>query len=306
MNVTEIIDLAREEVLDDTKVPYLWKTTGLIFFLNEALNEFCRETWIITDQTTAAVTQIKLLSNLGIYPLDERVLNIKSARFLNTNDGTWPLSKKSEAYLDASYSNWRATTGTPKAYCPDAEAKSLSIYPKYDTDGEVIGASNITFTAATKKISKPGASFTTAFPIGTEFRVSGTTSNDGYFTVANVADTEITVNEVLVNEGPVSAVLRKVRNTLLMVVNRLPLTSLTPADYGAVVPVVPEIKSLYHGGLIYGIGKFAFAKPDTDTFDKARSEQYRVLFELVKARAKADVLRLQAYDQTNPARLGNT
>jgi hypothetical protein len=305
MNVTEIIGLERESVLDDAKEPYLWSNTELVFCLNEAINELCRDSWIITDQTTPSMTQLKLLSNVGLYALDDRIVNVKSARLASGNQWGRPLTKTSENKLDQTIMNWRARTGTPREYALDAASTYLSVYPKFDTVGEVIGSADISFAAASKKITKPGATFTTHFSVGDSFQVSGTVSNNGYLTVASVIDTEITVNETLVDEVNTSAILRKVRDTLLMIVNRIPLTPLTANDIDATPPISPEIKSIYHGGLLDGIAKRAFLKQDAETYDPQKAERHRLLFEQFKGRVKTDLIRLTAIDDTMAPRLGN-
>ncbi len=303
MNVTEIISLERESILDDTREPYLWSNAELVFALNESLDEFCREVWVITDQT-GTLTEIKLLSNVGLYPLDEGIVNVKSARLKSGDQWGRPLEKKSESWFDQNYANWRARTGTPRAYAPDAASNYLSIYPKFDSVGEVIGAGDISFAAATGIISKPGANFISHFAVGDTVVISGTADNNGTFTIAAVTDNEITVNEILADEAGTSAALRKVRDTLLMIVNRIPLTPITPFDIGASTPVIPEIKSMYHGGLLHGIAKRAFLKQDAETYDPQKAERHRLLFEQFKVKAKTDLIRLTATDDTMSPRLG--
>jgi len=224
MNVTEIISLERETILDDVKAPYLWSNAELVFDLNEALNELTREVWLITDQSTASVTQIKLLSNVGLHSLDERVVNVKSARLASADQWERPLTKTSEAWLDLNYANWRERTGTPRGYAPDAASGYLSVYPKFDNVGEVIGSADISFAAATRIISKPGADLHHPFHHWRFHRHYRNDQQQRTLTVSLVADTEITVNEALVDEAGTTATLRKVRDTLLMVVNRIPLT----------------------------------------------------------------------------------
>ncbi len=304
MNVAEIINLERESILDDVKKPYLWGDAELIFDLNEALNELCREVWLITDQSTASLTQIKLLSNVGLYALDDRVVNVKSARLASGNQWGKPLTRTTESWLDQNYSNWRNRTGTPEAYAPDAASGYLSIYRKFDNVGEVIGAADISFAEATKIISKVGATFTAHYAAGDSIVITGTASNDGTFTVSLVTDTQITVNEALVDEANTSAILRKVRDTLLMIVNRIPLTPFTVSDIGATPAISPEIKSVYHGGLLHGIAKRAYLKQDTETYDPQKAERHRLLFEQFKARAKTDLIRLTAIADTMAPRKG--
>ena len=292
--VDGIIDLTRKTVLDDTVGPeYLWKDSELIHYLNIIYEELYKETFLVEDRTTVVLTRVKLLSNLGIYNLSDLVLNVKEGAKLsvNTNRNYGVLKRASEAYLDQLRPSWREVTDTvPHRYIPDCGRSALEIYPKFDAAGEVVGASNITFTAATKKIFKVGEDFTVHYAVGDEINVDGTVSNDGYYTAAVVAATEITVNETLVNESLTSATLRKVCDTLLMVVNRLPLAPFTVADITASPAVTPEIKTTYHRGLIYGIGREAFLKEDTQTLDLAASQRHGATWEVFKAKVKKDLI----------------
>jgi hypothetical protein len=288
-----VIDLTRKVVLDDTIGPeYLWKDDELIHYLNIIYEELYSETLLVEDRTTLALTQLKLLSNLGIYDLSDLVLNVKEGAKLsvNTNRNHGVLKRSSEAYLDQLRPSWREVTDTvPQRYLPECGRSSLEIYPKFKNTGEVVGASNIKFTLATKKIFKPGEDFTAHYAVGDEINISGTTLNNGYVTAAVVTATEITTNEALADESLTSATLRKVCDTLLMVVNRLPLVPFTVADITASPAVTPEIKTMYHRELIYGIGREAFLKEDTQTLDLQASDRNGKRFEAFKAKVKKDL-----------------
>jgi len=69
------------------------------------------------------------------------------------------------------------------------------------------GASgDLTFAAVGKTITTAGgADFTNVFSVGDTFTITGSTSNDGMYTVAAVTATVITVNETLVDEGTADA-----------------------------------------------------------------------------------------------------
>lgn len=289
-----IIDLTRKIVLDDTIGPqYKWGNDELIHYLNIIVEELYRETFLVEDRITAALTQLKLLSNLGFYDLNDLVLNVKDGAKLsvNTNRNYGVLKKVSEAYMDQLRPAWREITDTvPQRYIPDCGRSSLDIYPKFNNAGEVVGASNITFTALTKKISKVGEDFTAHYVVGDEINISGTTLNNGYVTAAIVSATEITINEVLVDEALTSATLRKVCDTLLMVVNRLPLAPFTVADITASPGVAPEFKTTYHRELVYGIGREAFLKEDTQTLNPQASKDNGDRFEILKAKVRNDLI----------------
>lgn len=65
MNIWDIIDITRSEILDDTLEPYKWTNKALLTHLNKAYEELCRESWCLIDATTASVCSINLLSNQG-------------------------------------------------------------------------------------------------------------------------------------------------------------------------------------------------------------------------------------------------
>jgi len=294
MNISEIIDLTRKTVLDDDVGPeYLWSSTELIHYLNIITEELYSETLLVEDRSTVSLVQLKLLSNMGQYDLDDLVLNVKEGAKLsvNTNRNYGVLKRTSEVYMDQLRATWREITDTvPTRYIPECGRSSLAIYPKFDATGEVVGVSNITFAAATKKISKVGEDFTAHYIVGDEINISGTTLNNRYVTAAVVAATEITTNEALVDESLTSATLRKVCDTLLMVVNRLPLAPFTVADITASPAVTPEIKAKYHRELIYGIGREAFLKEDSQTLNPEASISNGKRFEVLKAKVKKDLI----------------
>jgi hypothetical protein len=79
-------------VLDDTdSQKYLWSDVELIHLLNRCYNELIKSGLPVKDQTTAAITQIKLLSNLGLYALDSRVIQVLTAS-LQTDSAYGPLT----------------------------------------------------------------------------------------------------------------------------------------------------------------------------------------------------------------------
>jgi hypothetical protein len=99
----------------------------------------------------------------------------------------------------------------------------------------------------------------------------------------------MTTTVALVTEPNQSATIRKVCDTLLMVVNRLPLLPFTVADITASPAVAPEIKTMYHRELIYGIGREAFQKEDTQTLDLAAADRNGKRWESFKQRVNRDL-----------------
>ena len=301
MNVAELISLTRESVLDDTDKAlgdYGWSDTELIFALNRAYNEL-HKLPLVTDQTTTAIVQIKLLSNVGAYVYDPRIIQIKDAR-LSVNSTYGSLIRTTENYLNKTITDWRSLTGTPQSYCPGSAHGYLSIYPKFDDTGEVTGS--ITF-ATTKVISKIDGDFS-AYAVGDSVNVDGTVKNDGYFTVATAGTTSFTVAEDLVNETH-SATLRKVMDTLLLTVDRLPTSRFTTADIANATPIT-GIREDHQDGLVDGIAKRAYLKPDSQTFDPRKAEHHRVLFEEFKKEVRRDIILLIKPDKSRRPRSGTS
>jgi hypothetical protein len=255
------------------------------------MEELYRETLLVEDRTTVALTQLKLLSNFGFYDLSDLVLNVKEGAHLsvNTTYNYGVLKRTSEAYLDQLRRDWREVTDSvPRRYIPEAGRSSLEVYPTFPDDGEVVGFSDISFSAST--ISRVGENFSAHYAVGDEINISGTTLNNCYRTLLTVGTTTMTTTVALVSESNQSATLRKVCDTLIMVVNRLPLTPFTTADIDASPAVAPEIKTMYHRELIYGIGREAFQKEDTQTLDLASADRHGKRFEAFKDRVKRDLI----------------
>jgi len=301
MNIAEIVSLVRNEVLDDAVMPYLWTNAGLVSHFNRVYDELVRETYCIVDSSTVSVCQVPLLANQSLHAASPKVLKILST-WLNSNG--YPLDRKTEAFMNG-YFNWRATTGTyPYWLVMDSQNRNIVPYPKYDTTGYVAGASNITFNAAAKTITKVGETFTSHYTTGDSIVVTGSLSNNGTLTLSNVTDTILTVNETPVNENLCSATLRKVRDTVLMRVARLPLVTYTASDLGLATPPTPELDATYHYGLMDGIAKYAYLKQDTETYDFERSKRHGDIFGEFKSSVALDMAILMEGDTVCSPHLG--
>lgn len=301
MTVAEIIDMARRLALVDATTPYLWGDDELIFCLNRAFNELIKLP-LIKDQSTTAIVQIKLLSNLGVYFLDSRILKIDSARLSIDNT---PMERELETRLDATISGWRDLTGTPRKYCPGAYSGYISIYPKFDSTYEYIGVSNISFAALTKTISQTGGDFS-GLVAGDEVYVSDTvTANNGYRTVVTVGTDSFTVSETIVDGTNTSATIRKVRDTLLMTVSRLGTTRFVVSDIEQDTEIT-DLRDDQTEGLIDGIAKRAFLKPTSQTLDPNKAEYHRGLFEEFKKEVRKDIILLHKPDRSRVPRSGTS
>lgn len=302
--VADVISLTRESVLDDNdSQKYLWSNTELIYLLNRCYNELVKSALPITDQSTVAITQIKLLSNVGIYPLDSRVIQVTDAR-LNSDTTYGPLIRTTETRLNQTVSDWRNETGTPREYCPGAYSGYLSIYPKFDDEGEYVGASNISFVSGTKTISQTGSDFSD-LTAGDEVTITGSTNNNSTFTVVTVGTDSFTVSEAVTTESNVSATIRLVRDTLLMTVSRLPTARFSITDITDAT-IITEIRDDHIDGLADGIAKRAFLKPDTYTYYPEKAEYHRGLFEEFKKEVRRDMILLHKPDKSRVPRSGTS
>ncbi len=298
MDVGTLISQTRSQILDDTELPYGWSNSDLISGLNQSIRKMYKACLIKTDQETTAVTQIKLLSNLGIYDLDSRVLKIKNARF-SVHVTYAPLEIETETYLDQTITNWRNTTGVPRKYCPNAASGRLTVYPKFDDTGEVTGT--FIFAQSTKIISKVGGDFS-AYAVGDVINVDGTDDNDGYVTVATAGTTSFIATEVLVNETH-SATLRRVEDTLIMTVVRLPVTTFTVNDIANATDI-SDLRSDYHEDLMFGIAELAYLKADSQTFDLTQSKLNGNEFAKRLKQARIDTILLNKPDRSMKIRSG--
>ncbi len=278
MTAEEILNLTRER-LDDTKEPYLWKPLELVAYLNRAQNDVFRETNLAGDGSTVEICQIKLLSGLAIYALDPRVLTIISA------STTKPLEIAFVDELSRWVPNWRARTGPPSHYIPEAEISKVQVYPYFDTMGVVTGSGDISFDAVTQKITKPSG--LSVYAVGDSVNISGTTNNNKIVSVAAVHDTELTVHEALTDEPSTSAVLRKVCDTLHLYVTRLPLSQIAVNN----LAVSPELPFLYHDKLPDGIMHYAYLKEDAETFNPHASVTHGAVFKAFIEDVKREVLK---------------
>ncbi len=304
MDVGTLIDRTRSEILDDTDDAIgtpLWSDSDLISGLNQSLRKMYKACMVKTDQETIAITQIKLLSNLGMYDLDSRVLKIKNARF-SVHVTYAPLEIETETHLDQTITNWRTTTGVPRKCCPNAASGRLSIYPKFDDTYEYVGVSNISFVAATKTISQVGGDFS-GLAVDDSVNVDGTTPNEGYLTVATTGTTSFTVSETLVNESNTSATIRKVEDTLIMTVIRLPVTAFTVNDIADATDI-SDLRSDYHEDLMYGIAELAYLKADSQTFDISQSKLCGNEFARRLKQARIDMILLNKPDRSMKIRSG--
>jgi hypothetical protein len=288
MYIESIIEEARD-LLGDTKSPYLWSEKEMLRYYKNVINEFCRETFIYTDETTVGVCYHYLIPHYSTYTLSPYIIAI-NAGYLSTNKSpVYPVSLK---ILEETAYDWRSTTGTPYRVIPNIEQQKIRIYPFY-SDGAHFSASStvsavFTVTANTIVIS---TGFTTAgFAADDTIFISGTTYNEGKFTIHTVTDTTITTHEALATETSTTAIISEVQDTLILNVSRLPdMSALTVDTWDTTSPPVQE---RWHSKLVPGIMAQAFSKRDSETFDIKERDRAQAEWLGVIQDAKRDVILL--------------
>ena len=303
--VAEVINWTRKLALQDVTLPYGWEDEELIYCLNRCYNELVKSVLLIKDQSTTAIMEIKLLSNLGVYALDSRVIQVTQARLEDDATQT-PLTRTTEIRLNQTVSDWRNETGTPREYIPGYSSGYLSVYPKFDDEGEYVGSSNISFVSGTKTISQTNGDFSD-LTAGDEVTITGATNsgNNATFTVATVGTDSFTVTGTLTSESASSATIRLVRDTLLMTVSRLGTARFVVSDIENDTEIT-DIREDHVDGLIDGIAKRAFLKPNSQTLDPNKAEYHRGLFEEFKKEVRRDMILLHKPDRTRVPRSGTS
>jgi len=262
----------------------LWKDPELLGYLNNAHNDWARQTLCFRDSSTEAICKILLLANQHTFPMDKRIVAIHKGRLLSG----WPnIEVKDELWLNEYIFSWETRTGDPRYLVPDYEVGKLRIIPYFDTEGYFSGP--MTFAAADKSITKAGANFSTYLSAGNQVVITGAPLNLGTKTVATASVNAFTVSEAVTNETSSAAVIQKVRDTLWLSTSRLPLNQLTMASDNE----EPEINFDYHPKLIPGILREAYEKDGAQTLDPKAADRYRILFQGHINMAKKEKYRLR-------------
>jgi hypothetical protein len=280
--------------LDDLIVPLDWSDPELLGYFNTAYNEWVRETHCLRDDATSAICQIPILANTLNYPMDSRILQIHNGWLLIASDMPH-LDVKTEIWLDRNCYNWRTISGLSRYLLPDYPAGTIKIvrFPS-PTLGYYSGS--VTFTAATSTIAIGTDTYSMMSNLvqGAQVVVTGAVLNNGAnnqtFTVATVGTTSFTVTGTLVNETASAVAISKIVDTLCISVDRLPLVSITTANWQN---QALEIRSDYQPYLIDGILREAYQKQDSQCLDVNKANEHRGIFDKNKAKVYNEIQRLR-------------
>lgn len=83
MDITDLFDLFRQEVVDEADPP-LWTDDEVWDFMDDAQKTFCRKAWGISD-ARSALTELTILEGDDWAEISDRILKIRHAR--RTSDG---------------------------------------------------------------------------------------------------------------------------------------------------------------------------------------------------------------------------
>jgi hypothetical protein len=289
MITSDILSLSRER-LQDTKAPFLWESWELLLYLNQAYNEWVKESGCILDDSTPAIIQIPILCNQPTYALHPQITEVRYGRLFTAKKD---VKVKSDIWLSQFILDWKYATGTVEYMVPDYDSGKIRVVRFPDPSLGYFSKAFV-FTASDNSISQTGAKFSGTLSAGDEVVISGTTSNGtdiipATFTVVTATADSFTVLEDITDETASAGVIRKVIDTLYLTVTRLgaALTA-TGMDTQS-----PEMRTEDHIKLVDGIMREAYLKKDADTLDPKASMEHGEIFEhnKLKARAAKDNLR---------------
>jgi hypothetical protein len=120
MIVKELIAELREDILDDTRPEYLWSSSSLVRFLNEAVYEANVRSHLLHSKKT-----ISIVAGQSEYKVDCSTDGVLEIRI----DGKCPLVQMTTGDLtDSKGCCWTNTEGNPEAYV--YEDGVITLYPK--------------------------------------------------------------------------------------------------------------------------------------------------------------------------------
>lgn len=106
MRVNQLIEIIREDYLDDVEQGYLWSDDSLLRKITQAEVEACNRAKLLFDDSTASYTQIELVAGQASYPFSEKLTSIESIIF-----GGNVIAKKNKEELDLTVPTWRTDSG---------------------------------------------------------------------------------------------------------------------------------------------------------------------------------------------------
>ncbi len=300
MTAAEIISASRT-LLNDLTQPYKWTDTELLQYLNDALNTIARETDYFIDTYTSSVIHISITAGTQDYAISTNVLNLLNARLASESQF---LTKTTLNEMNEKYQTWRYTSrvsGTDISFTNSGTADYL--------------------TSTTTDLS--------VFQPGDDIVISGSTSNNGLFTVLSSTATVLTLStsDSLTTEASGDTVIiidpytgtatkyltdyrtgyitiypcpEEADTLVLQTIRRFSATLATVETIGDISTTtnVPDIRSDFHFGLCDGILYRAFLKVGVHINDPKRSQTHFTLFSKLIDSIKRDMIKSRAMGKT--------
>jgi len=120
----DLVTLFRGAV-DDVVAPYLWSDPEVLGYVDEAQKVFARETDMLFDSVTPALTSVPVVIGSGFVAIDPRVNRVRRAKLASQDS---PLAILNFDQLDPSW-NWEKATGTPTSLVLDATVSQGRLIP---------------------------------------------------------------------------------------------------------------------------------------------------------------------------------
>lgn len=119
--------------LDDAVEPYLWSNEELTDYVNEVLNELCRDIPIIEDGTNTQMCRYSVLAGETLVNLNQRITVVKKGKL---ESQPRPLAVRTAQWMDASYPDWEnAAAGVPSILVTEGVGTDRArLYPPSTAD----------------------------------------------------------------------------------------------------------------------------------------------------------------------------
>jgi hypothetical protein len=133
----ELMDRVRKTLDDEIGVEAdrLWTEIELLEYANDAEREACIRMRILVDSTTAATSEVTVVSGTHTYALSSKVVSVDRAKMQATADpALHPITKK---ILDITDPAWEVTSEVPRNYIIEDidTVKSMRLYPNPNANG---------------------------------------------------------------------------------------------------------------------------------------------------------------------------
>lgn len=116
----------------DSVSPYLWSSTDITAWLNEAVEEACIRKKLLFDKSTEAICQVAITAGTGVFDLDSSIIEVRHAYLVDSSDKVIPLAIYDREKVDRLDSDWRETTDEPDGVVFDDTAGELNYLPEAD------------------------------------------------------------------------------------------------------------------------------------------------------------------------------